>query len=229
MAATTSTQCALLDKLPGELRNRIYCSVLISLGNICIHDGNYEQPALLRTCTMIRKEASEIYYGENKFVLKVRDILPHLDPSNISSTGSATIAGQWNRSGFRCDLGALVLLLIRIPVGTMLQQHRRDLMVPSRPSTQNPPGGEYDVQGLGSWDDLLVWLRRAYHNGVPPFTSRPGAGESFDRNTRVAVQLAEFFEVMGWHRGSSWKRTKAALEVKKKIVKLGRRGLPWAA
>ena len=70
MAATT--ECMLLA-IPPELRNRIYDEVLISSYKIGLTNTEEERtwrcPALLQTCTQIRREAAGIYYSRNTFVI----------------------------------------------------------------------------------------------------------------------------------------------------------------
>lgn len=62
--------CHLL-KLPGELRNRIYELVIVEKGRLKITAKGPGQPALLRTCRQIRREAGTIYYGSNDFSLRI--------------------------------------------------------------------------------------------------------------------------------------------------------------
>ena len=56
-----------LSALPGEIRNMIYKMVLELDSNIVITALPFPEPALLRTCKAIRKEASSIFYRGNKF------------------------------------------------------------------------------------------------------------------------------------------------------------------
>lgn len=55
--------------IPPELRNRIYDFALVSRKRLQVTDGSpaLEQPALLRTCRQIRREAIAIYYTDNRF------------------------------------------------------------------------------------------------------------------------------------------------------------------
>ncbi|KAF7185428.1 hypothetical protein HII31_13275 [Pseudocercospora fuligena] len=77
---------ACLLSIPAEMRNRIYRLVLLEYAtNPKINDGGFgrvqflphgphpQEPSLLQTCTQIRKEASSIYYMENRFVFEARD------------------------------------------------------------------------------------------------------------------------------------------------------------
>ena len=66
--ALPRTTSAFLEKLPPELRNRVYHLVLVAGEpiNIAKVDINY-YTALLKTCHQIRSEASQIFFAENKF------------------------------------------------------------------------------------------------------------------------------------------------------------------
>jgi len=60
--------------LPGELRNHIYRLVLLESIDVYVDRSNYKQPPLLRTCRKMRKEALQIFYKENRFMVAVRDL-----------------------------------------------------------------------------------------------------------------------------------------------------------
>ncbi|KAK3680221.1 hypothetical protein LTR78_000599 [Recurvomyces mirabilis] len=60
-----------LFKLPAELRNIIYRHVLVSGEEIKLKPKGPGEPALLRVCRGVRKEARSIYYTENKFRLSI--------------------------------------------------------------------------------------------------------------------------------------------------------------
>ena len=57
-----------LLKLPAELRNKVYRSILIADDEININMRDIQAyTRILNVCTQIRTEASEIFYGENTF------------------------------------------------------------------------------------------------------------------------------------------------------------------
>jgi len=61
-----------LLSIPSELRNRIYGYALLEPKGITISPGNtQQQPAILRTCRQIRREAIGIYYSDNNFRVTV--------------------------------------------------------------------------------------------------------------------------------------------------------------
>lgn len=61
--------------LPAELRNRIYRFALIKPKTIDIDQSKWptHQPALLKTCKQIRREALGVFYFENKFCARIYD------------------------------------------------------------------------------------------------------------------------------------------------------------
>ena len=58
-------------QLPGEIRNHIYQAALVETDEIVITKKGPSQPALLRVCRQIRREARGIYYTANKFAVKI--------------------------------------------------------------------------------------------------------------------------------------------------------------
>lgn len=58
--------CHLLN-LPGELRNQIFDFAVVEPSAIRVTSKGLDQPALLKTCRQIRREAGTIYYGSNEF------------------------------------------------------------------------------------------------------------------------------------------------------------------
>ncbi|KAF2094378.1 hypothetical protein NA57DRAFT_60425 [Rhizodiscina lignyota] len=55
--------------LPAEIRNMIYRHVLISNGMLAIwKEIAVEEPALLRTCRQVRREARTLFFSENEFI-----------------------------------------------------------------------------------------------------------------------------------------------------------------
>ncbi|KAI9872137.1 MAG: hypothetical protein M1830_002031 [Pleopsidium flavum] len=75
-----------LLEIPGEIRNKVYRELLITdkvrnKDGICILE-----PAILRTCRQIHKEASTILYGENKWV--------------VFTFNFHGFVGAWKRAGF---------------------------------------------------------------------------------------------------------------------------------
>ncbi|KAK5127463.1 hypothetical protein LTR85_006802 [Meristemomyces frigidus] len=72
--STDSAKGTLLS-LPPEMRNRVYRAALIDNSEIVILPKGPlpDEPALLRTCSQIRNEATSIYYKENRFVFEIRD------------------------------------------------------------------------------------------------------------------------------------------------------------
>ena len=56
-----------LFALPGEIRSMIYKMVLELDSNVVITSQPFPEPAILRTCKAIRREASSIFYYGNKF------------------------------------------------------------------------------------------------------------------------------------------------------------------
>lgn len=71
--ASPTTQKPGLLTIPGELRNEIYRLVLPHHEIIKIREGTSKEPALLAVCRQIHKEASYIYYCENRFHIDVKD------------------------------------------------------------------------------------------------------------------------------------------------------------
>jgi hypothetical protein len=53
--------------IPGEIRNQIYRHVIVSDSKIRITNTPIPEPALLKTCSTIRRETIAIYYLENSF------------------------------------------------------------------------------------------------------------------------------------------------------------------
>lgn len=77
MTSTTTTS-HLIDKLPAELRNRIYRLALHTQDKIEITPAGFEgSMALLQTCKQVRQEAIGIFFAENGFKVTV-----NLDMSN---------------------------------------------------------------------------------------------------------------------------------------------------
>lgn len=66
--------------LPPELRNRIYKHALVDEEPVCITTSGYDRPPLVSTCRQIRKEAIEIYYAGNVFVL----VMPSYDSTPVA-------------------------------------------------------------------------------------------------------------------------------------------------
>jgi hypothetical protein len=62
-----------LFAIPAELRNRIYRYAMIQDGDLTVTPRGPSEPALLRTCYVVRDEACSIYYGENQFLLHIED------------------------------------------------------------------------------------------------------------------------------------------------------------
>lgn len=66
--ASPSASSSLLDKLPAELRNRVYHLVLTTAEPINFNSSNIkDRTALLQTCKQIRIEASQIFCASNRF------------------------------------------------------------------------------------------------------------------------------------------------------------------
>ena len=59
-----------LFRLPGELKNKIYRSVLVSDRSIEVDSSGLQEPALLLACKQSRREAMGIFYGENEFIIQ---------------------------------------------------------------------------------------------------------------------------------------------------------------
>ncbi|KAK5681908.1 hypothetical protein LTS10_006442 [Elasticomyces elasticus] len=59
-------------KIPGEIRNQIYEYAVVAPRVVLKANGPGE-PAILRVCNRIRKEASSIYYTANNFELRLVD------------------------------------------------------------------------------------------------------------------------------------------------------------
>ena len=62
-----------LFNLPPELRNRIYRYAIVEDDELILTPRGPSEPTLLRTCRSIRDEACSIYYGENKFLLRIEN------------------------------------------------------------------------------------------------------------------------------------------------------------
>ncbi|KAK5117156.1 hypothetical protein LTR85_008924 [Meristemomyces frigidus] len=60
-----------LLRLAPELRNCIYRHALLEPDIIEINASQHLEPGLLRTCQQIRNEAGSIFFGENRFMLRV--------------------------------------------------------------------------------------------------------------------------------------------------------------
>ncbi|KAK3714163.1 hypothetical protein LTR37_007965 [Vermiconidia calcicola] len=94
---THSITAASLLRIPGELRNRIYRLAVVEQNtiNFCMkHNFLPPEPALLSASKKIRREAADIYYKENSFVLVVHD-------------NDGTIVEKWLQSSKnrkRCNL-----------------------------------------------------------------------------------------------------------------------------
>ncbi|EME81044.1 uncharacterized protein MYCFIDRAFT_76980 [Pseudocercospora fijiensis CIRAD86] len=67
MASPSEPPECYLTKLAPEIRNLIYEYSLCNSESIEITRDNWMQPALLRTCKTIRREATGIYYCKNTF------------------------------------------------------------------------------------------------------------------------------------------------------------------
>lgn len=115
-ASPGAAQNSLLLRLPAELRNRIYELVLVINGHLEV-DPNFDahapfpfpgeaselrmievikEPALLRSCSEIRTEATEMYYTQNTFICCDRDKLlrwvTNLDVKRQKMLGDIRIA-----------------------------------------------------------------------------------------------------------------------------------------
>ena len=71
------TECSIMN-IPPELRNLIYRYTLIETEgdaeiSIPASGAPPQHPPLLHTCRLIRKEATAIYFEENKFAFELRD------------------------------------------------------------------------------------------------------------------------------------------------------------
>jgi hypothetical protein len=77
--STPSTGSPFMD-LPGELKNRIYFYALVRKDNVEISAANWDthQPALLKTCKQIRREALSIFYNENRVSANIEDWNPEV-------------------------------------------------------------------------------------------------------------------------------------------------------
>lgn len=62
-----------LFTIPGEIRNIIYRFVLISKRSIHVTGVTFPEPAIMRTCYLMRQEALPIYFLENSFQLHCTD------------------------------------------------------------------------------------------------------------------------------------------------------------
>ena len=69
-----------LFQLPAELRNMIYEYALIEPDNDCIDVREDDVPGLLRTCRIIREEASPMFFGQNRYFLHLTDNTWALEP-----------------------------------------------------------------------------------------------------------------------------------------------------
>ncbi|KAF7192407.1 hypothetical protein HII31_06439 [Pseudocercospora fuligena] len=69
-AAPRSTRVLTFFMLPGEVRNQIYREVLVDGQRVTLDRKDvFERTRLLRTCRRIRREASSIWYAENRFLV----------------------------------------------------------------------------------------------------------------------------------------------------------------
>lgn len=70
--------------LPAEIRNEIMDYVLLSNRTIFIYPRRLHQPAILKTCLMLRKDYIREFYGGNNFIVQVKDynILPFVSLYN---------------------------------------------------------------------------------------------------------------------------------------------------
>lgn len=59
--------------LPAEIRNTIMDYVLLFNRTVFIHPHRLHQPAILKTCLMLRNDYIREFYGRNRFFLQVRD------------------------------------------------------------------------------------------------------------------------------------------------------------
>lgn len=67
-------QTSALLSLPAELRNCVYRYVLVAGSRLIVDTPEaVRQPALLRTCSQIRKEALNLYYADNSFEIVMHD------------------------------------------------------------------------------------------------------------------------------------------------------------
>ena len=72
---TEEEPCYFLDKLPAELRNRIYRELLQGTTTHHIQTPfDFKEPPLLQVCHQIRNEASSIYYAENSFLFEAENL-----------------------------------------------------------------------------------------------------------------------------------------------------------
>lgn len=63
----------ILERLPGELRNRIYRYVLLRNGPFTVTATGIQEPPLLSVCKQIRQEGILIFYGENEIHVPFMD------------------------------------------------------------------------------------------------------------------------------------------------------------
>jgi hypothetical protein len=97
--ATAANANSHLLSLPAELRNRIYCYVLIS-GNSEVEltkKDYYGKKRFLNTCTQIRKEAESIFHEENSFVMSLvvdKDFAGYVPALNKATEIVSSIAGD---------------------------------------------------------------------------------------------------------------------------------------
>lgn len=98
---------SLLLRLPPELRNDIYRFALLETDRIEVMQDRSMQPALLRTCCQLRKEASTIFNEENKFSIQVHALRPRLPAQHWGNTKvadgglSMTFSGAHDWSNLR--------------------------------------------------------------------------------------------------------------------------------
>ncbi|KAF2173706.1 hypothetical protein M409DRAFT_15980 [Zasmidium cellare ATCC 36951] len=99
-------------RLSAELRNQIYRDVLVEKEQINIDTRGrpgmstnvFAQPGFLQTCLQIQSEASSIYYGENRFVVRV----PNLDVSGLKAFCRRAVAcgqSKYHLKVYRCGRG----------------------------------------------------------------------------------------------------------------------------
>lgn len=72
MADAETEELSPLEKLPAELRNRIYALVVVDQKHLDLSCAG-RQPALAATKSTIRKDVLPIFYGENIFMVDISD------------------------------------------------------------------------------------------------------------------------------------------------------------
>ena len=105
--------------IPGEIRNQIYRLVIVSDTKIRITSTPIPEPALLKTCQAIRREAIAVYYHENKFVVDCPDLNysiyqefnkkfdQHVIPSSVKAITRIFLS---NRGSWTCKTNLLEFL-----------------------------------------------------------------------------------------------------------------------